>query len=100
MLPFALYGFGYYIAIDGSTIIAGHYLDVLSNQLAYALSLNPKPKGRAYIFIRNKNGRWLRSATLRPNKNQPTSGGVTISDNRVIISGKDDRKLYIYKRVD
>lgn len=102
MFPFALYGFGYYIAIDGSTIIAGHYLDVSSNQLAYALSwFWPKPKGRAYIFVRNKKGRWLHSATLRPNnKEKATGGDVTISGNRVVVRGKDDNKLYIYKRVD
>jgi len=102
MLPFALYGFGYHIAIDGSTIIAGHYLDVSSNQLAYALSFFwPKPKGRAYIFIRNKNGRWLRSAKLRPdNKETPKHGKVAISSNRVVVRGKDDEKLYIFKRVD
>ncbi len=100
IVPFAIYGFGSSIAIDGSTIIAGHYFEV-TNNLAWSLSwFTPKPKGRAYIFVRNKNGRWLWSAKLRPNNNQPTSGGVTISGNRVIIRGKDDEKLYIYKRVD
>ncbi len=96
IVPFAIYGFGSSIAIDGSTIIAGHGFYV-SNKLAYALSwFTPKPKGRAYIFVRNEKGRWLRSAKLRPNNNQPTGGGVNISGNRVIISGKNDRKLYIY----
>ncbi|MEL6458860.1 MAG: hypothetical protein AAFQ91_11500 [Cyanobacteria bacterium J06621_15] len=99
ILPFAIYGFGSRIAIDGSTIIAGHGFRIF-NQLAYSLSwFTPKPKGRAYIFIRNKNGRWLYSATLRPN-NQPTSGGVNISGNRVMFIGSGDRKLYIYRRVD
>ncbi len=101
IVPFAIYGFGTSIAIDGSTIIVGHGFRV-SNNLAWALSgwYVPQPKGRAYIFVRNKNGRWLRSAKLRPSNNQPTAGGVTISGNRVIIRGKDDEKLYIYKRVD
>jgi hypothetical protein len=101
ILPFAIYGFGSRIAIDGSTIIAGHYLDI-TNQLAYDLSFFwPKPKGRAYIFIRNKNGRWLRSAKLRPdNKETPKEGKVAISGNRVVIRKKDDEKLYIFKRVD
>ncbi len=99
ILPFAIYGFGSRIAIDGSTIVAGHGFRIF-NQLAYSLSFRPKPKGRAYIFVRNKKGRWLYSATLRPLNNQPTGGGVTISGNRVIISGKDDEKLYIFKRVD
>jgi hypothetical protein len=99
ILPFAIYGFGSRIAIDGSTIVAGHGFRIF-NQLAYSLSFRPKPKGRAYIFVRNKKGRWLYSATLRPLNNQPTSGGVTISGNRVVIRGKNDRKLYIFKRVD
>ncbi len=102
MLPFALYGFGYHIAIDGSTIIAGHYLDISSNQLSYALSFFwPKPKGRAYIFVRNKNGRWLGSAKLRPNnKETAKEGKVAISGNRVVIRKKDDDNLYIFRRVD
>ncbi len=101
MLPFTLYGFGSHIAIDGSTIIAGHYLEI-TNQLSYALSFFwPKPKGRAYIFIRNKNGRWLPSAKLRPNnKETAKEGKVAISGNRVVIRGKDDEKLYIFRRVD
>jgi hypothetical protein len=101
IVPFAIYGFGSSIDIDGSIIVAGHGFDV-TNNLAWALSgwYVPQPKGRAYIFVRNKNGRWLRSAKLRPSNNQPTAGGVTISGNRVIIRGKDDEKLYIYKRVD
>jgi hypothetical protein len=100
IVPFAIYGFGGPIAIDGSTIIAGHYFEV-TNNLAWSLSwFTPKPKGRAYIFVRNKKGRWLYSAKLRPSNNQPTGGDVTISGNRVIISGKDDRKLYIFKRID
>ncbi|MEO1559327.1 MAG: hypothetical protein AAFS12_06725, partial [Cyanobacteria bacterium J06632_19] len=53
--PFAIYGFGSRIAIDDSTVIAGHGF-YIKNQLAYSLSLRPKPKGRAYIFIRNKKG--------------------------------------------
>jgi hypothetical protein len=102
IVPFAIYGFGSSIAIDGSTIIAGHGFRVSNNNLAWSLSgwYVPQPKGRAYIFVRNKNGRWLYSAKLRPLNNQPTGGGVTISGNRVIISGKDDEKLYIFKRVD
>lgn len=100
IVPFAIYGFGGPIAIDGSTIIAGHYFEVRNN-LAWSLSwFTPKPKGRAYIFVRNKKGRWLYSAKLRPSNNQPTGGDVTISGNRVIISGKDDDNLYIFRRVD
>ncbi|MDY6900448.1 MAG: hypothetical protein SWZ49_20585 [Cyanobacteriota bacterium] len=101
IVPFAIYGFGASIAIDGSTIIVGHGFDVRNN-LAWAWSswYIPQPKGRAYIFVRNKRGRWLGSVQLRPNNNQPTGGGVYTSGNRVIFSGKDDRKLYIYKRVD
>ncbi|MEO1376274.1 MAG: hypothetical protein AAFW70_18595 [Cyanobacteria bacterium J06635_10] len=100
IVPSAIYGFGASIAIDDSTIIAGHGFDVRNN-LAWALSwFKPKPKGRAYIFVRNKKGRWLYSAKLRPSNNQPTGGGVFISGNRVIISGKDDKKLYIFRRVD
>ncbi|MGB3655487.1 MAG: hypothetical protein WBA41_30350 [Rivularia sp. (in: cyanobacteria)] len=100
IVPFAIYGFGHYLAIDGSTIIAGHGYYV-SNQLSYALSFRPKPKGRAYIFVRNNKGRWLRSAKLRPNnKEKATGGDVTISDNRVVVRGKDDEKLYIFKKVD
>lgn len=101
IVPFALYGFGHYIAIDENTVIAGRGFYV-SNKLAYALSwFTPKPKGRAYIFIRNKNGRWLRSAKLRPDdKQKATWGSVKISGNRVMFVGSGDRKLYIYKRVD
>ena len=100
IVPFAIYGFGGPIAIDGSTIIAGHGFDVRNN-LAWDLSwFIPKPKGRAYIFVRNKKGRWLYSAKLRPSNNQPTGGGVNISGNRVVFRGKDDEKLYIFRRVD
>ncbi|MGF1672818.1 MAG: hypothetical protein ACFCUV_03930 [Rivularia sp. (in: cyanobacteria)] len=101
MLTFAIYGFGSRIAIDGSIIIAGHGFRIF-NQLAYSLSwFLPKPKGRAYIFVRNQKGRWLHSATLKPNnKEKATGGDVTISGNRVVVRGKDDNKLYIYKRVD
>lgn len=96
MQHFAIYGFGSRIAIDENTVIAGHGF-YINNQLAYSLSLRPKPKGRAYIFVRNKKGRWLRSAKLRPdNKEKTTVGDVAISGNRVVVRGKDDEKLYIF----